>query len=287
MKLAGGGDKKTQKVCPVCKSSMITSRYNKNFQECKKCGVIKNTAFFSVKYEDTYFTEEYRDQYGKTYEEDYDSIYSFSVKRVNRINSIVKKRKLHVNSICDIGCALGFFLKACEDGLLFNQEPEIEGIEISACAAEYCTNKFGYKILNENFLSSTVNKKYDLITAWYCIEHFENPVLVIQKISKLLRDGGIIAVSLPSPFGPEKTCNPKTWFNNHPVDHSYDYSPKAIRLLLRQNGFEHIQVYPSSVHPERILHTGNFFYSLFSSVYSLFSHITGFSDTIEVYAVKR
>ena len=76
------------------------------------------------------------------------------------------------------------------------------------------------------------------------------------------------------------------WINEHPIDHKIDFSPKSICKLLKSYGYRKIKIRPSGFHPERVIKKSNFLYYPFSFIYKYFTQTTGFSDTMEVYAIK-
>lgn len=265
--------------CPVCDRALRTLD-NMNFLQCRSCGTVFNSAHTLIEYSDTYFTSDYKIQYGKTYEEDYPAIRKFCDKRIERI----KKIAIHVriNSVLDVASALGFFLKAASD----NGAGHCTGIEISKYACDYMKNNYPFSVKNESFEDFHSDEKYDLVTAWYFIEHSSDLVETVTKLSSLVKDGGVLAFSVPSAFSPLFKFNRKKFFETHPIDHSTDLTPKGVKIMLKKNGFKKIRVYPAAYHPERIMNRNSFFFPIFSYFFKKYADFTAFSDTIEVYAVK-
>jgi 2-polyprenyl-3-methyl-5-hydroxy-6-metoxy-1,4-benzoquinol methylase len=270
------------KHCPVCDSLSVGSISDHLFQ-CKQCGIAFNTAFALKSYNDTYFLDEYRNQYGKTYIEDYTNIYSLSSRRLSRILGYLSdKKKISNLSLLDIGSATGFFLACARDMGICH----VTGIEISEYASRYCTEHFNIPVRQSPFSDVTLTSLYSIITAWYFIEHCNAPVSVMQKIHDALQPGGMFAFSVPSIFGPLFLFNRDIWVQTHPADHSIDFSPSGIKKILTRIGFRQIHIKPGGIHPERIKNPQSFMYKPFTLAYGLFSRLTSFSDTIEVYAVK-
>ena len=126
--------------CPLCgKERKREISGSLNF--CKNCRAVYNTDCRSLSYDRDYFINEYREQYGKTYLEDYGNIYHLSMTRLDTILEL-----LAVDgwlSLLDIGCAAGFFLKAAKDRGITT----LLGIEISSYAAGYCRSTFGIDVI--------------------------------------------------------------------------------------------------------------------------------------------
>ena len=267
------------KFCPLCASSKA-SYISDNLFKCLKCGCVFNTAAFPLMYSDDYFTIDYLKQYGRTYEEDFPQIYNTALTRLKRIKKVSSQTPQ--KNILDIGCALGFFLKAAGN----NGFTRTDGIEISPYAASYCREKFGFDVRNEAFEKITSIGTYDVITAWYFIEHCGEPFKAIKKISASLTKNGVFAFSAPSVFGPMFHFHKSGWAASRPPDHAIDFNPKSARKSLKRAGFRKVKIYAAGFHPERIMRDDSFFFRFFSVVYKLFTKLTGYSDTIEVYAVK-
>jgi len=269
--------------CPVC-SGHYCKEINTSFRKCRNCGIIYNEAHRLLDYDDNYFTDSYRQQYGKSYIEDFNNIYSSGKRRIDNILQFYKQRDTVQNAaLLDLGCATGFFLKAAEDSGI----NDLTGVEISSYAANYIQKNFPYKILNKSFKDIEFPRKYDIITAWFFIEHFDDTNYVLQKVFDNLRTGGIFAFSVPSFFGPSFLLDKDNWINTHPLDHRVDFSPASIKTVLSKYGFSVKKIVPSGIHPERVLNNKSLIYPLFKPVYKLFSDITAFSDTIEIYSEKN
>ncbi|MCX8124162.1 MAG: class I SAM-dependent methyltransferase [Spirochaetes bacterium] len=221
--------------------------------------------------------KEYTEQYGKTYEDDYESIYTAALFRLKLIKKFLGK-DLSQKSLLDIGCALGFFCKAAQDigfGI-------VEGLEISHYAASYCKSKFDIPVHVTGFEQFTSKRKYDVITAWFVIEHFVDPYARLLQIYNMLEDKGIFACSLPSYFGPLFYRHREQWILSHPQDHRIDVAPWSVKKILKNIGFFYVRCFPSGYHPERC----GAIAQKYKNLYVKLSNYLCFSDTILVIAVK-
>ena len=263
-------------LCPICKDSRSKQIANDIFL-CKSCNILFNNAYQQLPYFADYFSAEYKNQYGKTYEDDHDAIYAASLLRIKKIKKLLNNN-LAGKSLLDIGCALGFFCKAAKDSGF----QLVEGLEISEYAAQYCKEKFSISVTSVDFEKFLTAKKYDVITAWYVMEHFANPFAMFQKVYSMLHNNGIFACTLPSYFGPLFYCHRDIWIKNHPVDHRIDVSPRGITQLLKNIGFVKVKCYPSGYHPERFCSLA----SKHKKIYIKLSDSICFSDTIMVIAKK-
>ncbi len=265
--------------CPLCgrdeKRKISTS-----LNLCRNCRVIFNSDCRSLSYDRDYFINEYREQYGKTYLEDFGNIYNLSMSRLDRIQELLAvDGKL---SLLDIGCAAGFFLKAAKDRGIST----LLGVEISKYAADYCRSTFGIDVIESPFDTVELHKRFDIISSWFFIEHCMDPLDAMKRIFMMLNKGGVFALSVPSYFGPMYYFDTQKWVETHPADHRIDLSPSSAKKIFKDIGFRKIYVIKSGYHPERIFRKGSFLYSLFEPLYRRFTDATAFSDTIEIYAMK-
>ncbi len=268
----------TSNLCPLCGSErkiLLSS----GLYKCRNCGCGFNTKHKLLDYTDSYFTSDYKNQYGKTYEEDFDNIYSISKNRIEQIKKISTGEN---NSILDIGSALGFFLKCASD----EGYKRTLGIEISPFASKYCITKFGIETISNSFSNIEISEKFDVVTSWYFIEHNYDTVQTLHKIFSFLENGGIFAITVPSIFGPLYYFNRNEWIKTHPEDHRVDFSPASVKKILKRIGFKKIKIKSAGFHPERVFNSKSFLFPIMKNIYIAFSKILNFSDTIEVYAIK-
>ncbi len=269
----------TLKRCPLCKDT-IRFKNNSSFIYCQNCKSVINNLYRKTSYDRDYFMDDYEKQYGRTYIDDFQNIYSNALRRLE----VISKHSAinNTTSLLDIGSAAGFFLKAAGDMGI----GKLLGIEVSAFAADYCRNTFSIPVIQDSFDNITIDEKFDIISSWFFIEHCEDPNYIFKRLYKMLNHGGVLALSMPSCFGPMYLFNRQEWKKTHPSDHMVDISPYAAKSILNEIGFRKVKVIKSGFHPERILDSSSVFYSIFSKLYRIYTDISAFSDTIEVYAIK-
>jgi len=266
--------------CPFCGRSS-EKKISIDFYRCRRCDLIFNINCKSLSYDRDYFISDYQGQYGKTYLDDFDNIYRLSNTRLEKILKLTKLPAKDI-SILDIGSAAGFFLKAAKDKGI----KKLKGIEISNFASDYCRNNFNIDVIESPFEHAEINEKFDIITSWFFIEHLSDPLSAMKRIYEMLNDGGIFALAAPSCYGPMFYFNIDEWIRTHPKDHRIDMSPAGAKKILKEIGFTKVKVRKCGYHPERVLSRESFLYKPFELIYRIYSSLTGFSDTIEIYAVK-
>lgn len=277
--------------CPVCRRTrnrVIQRFHYKTYFRCRSCGIIYFQGFKHIqeKYDKNYFVYEYKKQYGRTYLEDFNTIKEFAHKRLAFIKKITGGKK----SLLDIGCAYGPFLAAAkEEGFA------AEGMDISPDASTYVNKELNINCRCMDFSGitgkQTGNKKYDIITMWFVLEHFHETDRVLKKVNKYMKMGGIFAFSTPNISGISYKKNKKTYLENNPEDHYTLWNPVTAGKVLKLYGFKIEKIRITGHHPERFPFMKKkkgkknkkniFFYFLF-----FISRIFNLGDTFEVYARK-
>lgn len=263
---------------------------HKTIRRCSSCGMIyiSFNSDDAISYEKEYFFNDYKRQYGKTYLEDFNSIKAAGVRRAAIIDSLYwKKHKSNsrINqapTILDIGCAYGPFLASAADT---GWTPY--GTDASLEAIEYVNNNFEYPAVQSFFpdfepAESFGRTRFEAVTMWYVIEHFENLHKVLSKISSLLQPNGVFAFSTPSGSGVSAYYDLKKFFLNSPIDHYSIFEPSKISNILKKYGFKVKKIIYTGHHPERF---PNYTKENEKKIL-LKSKLMNLGDTFEVYCVK-
>lgn len=266
--------------CPFCKSRNIEMKnrnLESNLYKCQKCNTLFRKYFLPpfTDYSSKYFVEDYKNQYGKTYEEDSANLTALAKRRLEKIKKIKPNGK-----VLDIGSAMGFFLKeAREYGY------ETEGIEISEYASSYCINTLNLNVHNCSLLDFEYKEKeYDIITAWYVVEHIYNFESILERIIYSLKDDGILAFATPNGNGLSGRFN-KNYFSIVPSDHAFEANPKSLDILMSKYSLKCINLENQSVYYNRFCDIFGFNFiiknNFLSGIYSSFAKSKNLGDTFE------
>jgi 2-polyprenyl-3-methyl-5-hydroxy-6-metoxy-1,4-benzoquinol methylase len=286
--------------CPFCgcKSSTVARFPDKTYRRCTRCGTIYMLRIqdAQIEYSSEYFFESYKKQYGKTYLEDFSNLTAMARLRLKYICATLPSPPPKKNgadyTVLDIGCAYGAFLVAArEEGFIPS------GIDPAAEAAEYVSNTFNIPAYTGYFpqfffgggIEAIEAKEFDVITMWYVIEHFENPLPAIQKVHALLKTGGVFAFSTPSAAGVSGVFSKRSFLQNSPADHWTLWNPRQAKKIMRRAGFSVSKIVISGHHPERFPFMGALASKKNSVLYKLLMRISiicKLGDTFELYAVK-
>ena len=275
--------------CPVCGGApperSICRFTDRTYRRCPSCGVIymDRTCPPPVEYERDYFFDSYKQQYGKTYLEDFPNIKAVGKRRLKIIKSLLSARG--GRTLLDIGCAYGPFLAAArEEGFT------PAGIDPAEDAVRYVQQELGIPAVQGYFPQSLIPHSYDAVSLWYVIEHFTDCASVLAAIRGILKPGGILAFSTPSFSGISGRSSLRGFLSASPADHRTVWRPKMCKKALALAGFKVKKIVISGHHPERFVLLGKLAKSKKSPLYRpllAISKLFGLGDTFEVYAIKN
>lgn len=150
-------------------------------------------------------------------------------KKFIKILRIIKKFK-RTGKLLDVGGGYGLFSKLAKENSKFHVEiiePNLETYFINK------NNVKSHRIKLENFIQNT-KLRYDVIVLLDVLEHFDNPDKIIEGVKKLLKDNGLIVVSLPN-YKSIMAYLSKSWAWWMVEDHKYHFSPNSISMLMKKN----------------------------------------------------
>lgn len=144
-------------------------------------------------------------------------------------------------SFLDVGAATGDMVHlARQTGL------DAEGIEFSAFAVQQAKQRYGLDLQQLPLSDLEKHEYYDLIHLNHVFEHFNDPVAELGHIHRLLKPGGSVYIEIPYQFHVVERFKFRlkpvaAEFSLHSVHHPYFFTPRTIKKVLRDNGFEIVQ----------------------------------------------
>lgn len=274
-------------ACPVCGGSERSARARyprKSYFRCSSCGMVYRELFEGGDnpYMESYFFEEYRKQYGRTYLEDFPALRAFAAARLDILEGLLPRtRSGRRPVVLDVGCAYGAFLaEAAARGW------DARGLDVAVSAAAYVRDTLGLPAAVGDFLDPAVQASLpgdlDCLSLWYVIEHFEALGEALRAAADLVKPGGILAFSTPSGIGISARSDPGGFFDRSPDDHATVWEPRRTAGILRRFGFRVERIRVTGHHPERF--PGVLGGPGAARIAGAASRILGLGDTFECYA---
>ena len=265
-------------ACPGCGArgnQVIGRNPARTFYRCRRCRLMYQSRWLpdTTIYDESYFFDSYRAQYGRSYLEDFDTIREEGRRRLDAI-----RVEGPAPALLDIGCAYGPFLAAAAEG-----EYRVEGVEPAPAAASHAAAVSGgevHSLTLEQFRRRFPDRSWDVVTLWYVIEHFAELNEVLAGLTSMVRPGGILALSTPNGAGISARRNLKSFLSASPADHYTILTPRSIKRLLKRHGFRVEAFSVPTLHRDRFPR----FAAWCWPVARLFASWLLLGDTFEVYA---
>lgn len=137
--------------------------------------------------------------------------------------------------LLDIGCGEGFFLfNASRAGYA------TKGVELSLDAAEYARREFGLDVDAKPFEELRFPENhFDVITLWQVLEHVPYPLVTLTEAHRILKPGGLLALSTPDIEGIPARILGRRWWNIRML-HINHFTTRTLTTVLQSTGFRDI-----------------------------------------------
>ena len=150
--------------------------------------------------------------------------------------NVLKPRR---GKMLDVGTNTGLFVKVAQ-----KSGWNVSGLEPSRKAVDFAKKEYSLTLINKPFTKGLFkNNSFDVVTMWDVIEHFEDPIAQIKKVSSILKDGGVFAFTTvdPESFLAKMMGTRWSWYMEM---HRVFFSIKTARYYLKQNGYTKIVIKP-------------------------------------------
>lgn len=143
-------------------------------------------------------------------------------------------RTLNARSrVLDIGCGTGAFLNSIK----IDKGCEVYGVDISDAAVRGAKESFGLDIFEGTITQAPFPGEYfDVITAWWYLEHVHNPNEAVAKMSAVLKKDGHCIIGVPNSKSLFARIFKDKWYHLDCPRHLCIWSTDTIARLLAQHG---------------------------------------------------
>lgn len=223
-------------ICPICGEAdnikLFCRKNNYDIYSCGNCDI----AFvwpipddLKTIYQENYFKNTGgKKEFGYAdYDKDKEPMREIFNLYLEKISRLANGKK-----IFDIGAATGYFLD-----LARGKGWQTSGVEISEFAAGEATKR-GHNIFCGNLPELSIEEKYDVITMWDVLEHFDSPEKYLFAANNMLNSNGLLVVNTIDKNSWWARITGKRWHLIVPPEHLFYYSPQGLRYLLEHSGFE-------------------------------------------------
>lgn len=147
----------------------------------------------------------------------------------------VKRLKLHKGArIVDVGCSRGDWL-----ALMAAKGYAVSGVEGDERAAAFARQHHHLDVVQDAAETwSPDPSSFDAITAFHVLEHMGQPSFFLETCHRALRHNGRLLLRVPNSASWQAALFGDTWKGLEPPRHLINYTPKALKRLLANGGFE-------------------------------------------------
>ncbi len=137
--------------------------------------------------------------------------------------------------LLDLGCGPGFLLKAAQDSGW-----KTAGADVSSFATAYARERYGIQEILTGPLEEVEFpwESFDVVTLQHVIEHFRDPVRMVQRIRGWLVSGGLLWIETPDIDSGTAKREGSHWTHIKVPEHLFYFSERTLRRLLVGQGFQ-------------------------------------------------
>jgi SAM-dependent methyltransferase len=141
-------------------------------------------------------------------------------------------------TLLDVGCAAGFFLETARE-----QGWTVRGLEVSEYASAYAREQLQLEVDLGSITNLTGDfPKFDVVTLWDTIEHLDYPDIALENARRLIRRGGVLALSTGDYGSILSRMAGKRWRLFGDPTHRFFFDERTMKRLLSKAGYETISV---------------------------------------------
>lgn len=142
-------------------------------------------------------------------------------------------------TILDIGCATGEFLKFCATkGMIAS------GIEPSEKARKIAESEYNLNVGEEQAIKNLKSSSFDIITMWHVLEHVPDINMRMEEIHRVLKNDGVTFIALPNHASYDAEYYKTYWAAWDVPRHLFHFNRKSFQSLATKHGFRVISIQP-------------------------------------------
>ncbi|MCI5057521.1 MAG: class I SAM-dependent methyltransferase [Flavobacteriales bacterium] len=214
-----------------------------NFRICKGCGL----GYLSPRWTKQAYNQYYATEYDKHYRKDVFDLQSI-LEQAKK--NVVVERFQNSNflnseplSVLEIGSGegrnLAGFKNVSSENNLYAIEPSVQSHKI--------LEGFGVEVISNDVDDDwhlKYPKKFDVIIMRHVLEHFLNPIEVLNNLGKVLKEDGVLYIAVPNCFKATNNVQ-SSWIR---VVHTFYFNPISFKNLIDKTPFKISELHEGDQH---------------------------------------
>lgn len=227
--------------CILCGGTSLNYLYPElDLVKCVDCGLVRAKKIPPADelrrlYSESYFKSSNSGALGyDDYAADRVKIEKTFQRRMQEIETLLQ----HKGRLLDVGCATGFSLEVAN-----RLGWETKGVEISEYACELARTIRGTGVFCGQLEEADFPpESFDVVTMWDYLEHCPNPAKELEQVNRLLKGGGLLALTTPDISSLVARFSGTRWMGIKQGEHLFYFSRSTITRLLSKYHFEPVRI---------------------------------------------
>jgi 2-polyprenyl-3-methyl-5-hydroxy-6-metoxy-1,4-benzoquinol methylase len=195
------------------------------YYQCKKCGLIFQSAEESMVADPDFYAETYRKIYQGDPKPTVKDLYVQKNRGDFLINFLKKQSTQSPSRILDVGASSGMLLGAFRQAF----DCQVTGVEPGDAYRAYAESQGLDMSSSLDALVALKPDRYDLVSMIHVLEHLPEPVETLRMIRKeLLSQGGLLLIEVPNFYA----------HDSYELAHLACFTPHTLKQALFRAGFE-------------------------------------------------
>ncbi len=149
----------------------------------------------------------------------------------------VKESLGPTSRVLDVGCGAGEFLSQVK----LETGCAVDGLDLSEAAAKRASEVLGVDVFCGTLADAPWPPgSFDLITAWWSLEHMPDPQKALENIRELLKPGAYCLVAVPNSESLMARLFKDRWYHLDCPRHYHLWTPGSLERLMARANLEHV-----------------------------------------------
>jgi SAM-dependent methyltransferase len=203
-------------------------------QRCLQCGLMYLSPRPTEEAMGFYYPQDYSPYRPPVEDERFPPMRWMRRRKLSKRRQLIERyHALGSGCLLDVGCATGLFMHEMDQ-----HGWRVTGVEPIPSAAAYARQRFNLQVFEGQLGEAPFQpSSFDVITFWDVLEHTFSPTAELARAARLLRPGGLLALSVPNWDSYERALFGAHWQGMDPPRHLYVFTRETLARLLDQAGF--------------------------------------------------
>lgn len=235
---AGCGATRSRILFEAADSDTGTERFS--LLRCEECDLVRTAPALTPAELGRYYSDAYYGTPGRKFMPLAEHGVGYATRlRARRLARRLRRHDPAATRVLDIGCGRGLLLKC-----LAGDGYRCFGTEIGECRV---APHSGVRVWIGGVEALDPRKaSFELVSICHVLEHMENPRMVLEACSRVLKPGGVLAIDVPNFSSWQASLFREYWLHLDLPRHRFHFTRTCLERLLADCGFETTTVSTSS-----------------------------------------